>query len=58
LLDRVPVFPDRKVFQVHAHHLVYPESHGKWSKIVRFVSWLRREAAVQALALKKRSRDR
>ena len=48
--DLVPVFPDRKGIQVHAHHLVYPESHGKWNKVVRFVTWLRREAAVQAPA--------
>jgi LysR family transcriptional regulator, glycine cleavage system transcriptional activator len=56
--DLVPVFPDRKGIQVHAHHLVYPESHGKWSKIVRFVTWLRREAAVQATAPKTSSRGR
>jgi LysR family transcriptional regulator, glycine cleavage system transcriptional activator len=43
--ELVPVFPDRKGIQVHAHHLVYPEAHGKWSKVVRFVEWLRREAA-------------
>jgi len=56
--DLVPVFPDRKGIQVHAHHLVYPESHDKWSKVVRFVTWLRREAAVQAPAPKTRSRRR
>ena len=43
--DLVPVFPDRKGIQVHAHHLVYPEAHGRWSKVERFVQWLRREAA-------------
>jgi LysR family glycine cleavage system transcriptional activator len=42
--DLVPVFPDRKGIQVHAHHLVYPEAHGKWNKVVRFATWLRREA--------------
>lgn len=43
--DLVPVFPDRKGIQVHAHHLVYPEAHGKWNKVVRFVKWLRGEAS-------------
>jgi LysR family glycine cleavage system transcriptional activator len=43
--DLVPVFADRKGIMVHAHHLVYPEAHGKWSKVERFVSWLRREAS-------------
>ena len=43
--DLVPVFPDRKGIPVHAHHLVYPEAHGKWDKVVRFVKWLRREAS-------------
>jgi LysR family transcriptional regulator, glycine cleavage system transcriptional activator len=56
--DLVPVFPDRKGILVHAHHLVYPEAHGKWNKVVRFVTWLRREAAVQAPAPKTRSRGR
>ena len=41
----VPVFADRKGIRVHAHHLVYPEAHGKWGKVERFVRWLRREAA-------------
>ncbi len=45
--ELVPVFADRKAIQVHAHHLVYPESHGKWNKVVRFVTWLRKEASVQ-----------
>jgi hypothetical protein len=45
VLDVVPVFPDRKGIPVHAHPLVCPESHGKWNKVVRFVTWLRREAA-------------
>ena len=44
--ELVPVFADRKGIQVHAHHLVYPESHGKWNKVVRFVTWLRKEAAL------------
>jgi len=56
--DLVPVFPDRKGIQVHAHHLVYPESHGKWNKVVRFVTWLRREAAVQAPAQIAKARGR
>ena len=43
--DLVPVFSDRKGIQVHAHHLVYPEAHGKWDKVVRFVKWLRSEAS-------------
>ena len=41
----VPVFADRKGMQVHAHHLVYPEAHGQWTRVVRFVNWLRREAS-------------
>jgi LysR family transcriptional regulator, glycine cleavage system transcriptional activator len=56
--DLVPVFPDRKGIQVHAHHLVYPESHDKWNKVVRFVTWLRREAAVQAPAQIAKARGR
>jgi LysR family transcriptional regulator, glycine cleavage system transcriptional activator len=56
--DLVPVFPDRKGIQVHAHHLVYPESHGKWNKVVRFVTWLRREASVQAPAQIAKARGR
>lgn len=43
----VPVFADGKGIAVHAHHLVYPEAHGKWSKVERFVAWLRREASAQ-----------
>lgn len=43
--DLVPVFPDRKGVQVHAHHLVYPAAHGKWKKVAQFITWLRREAA-------------
>jgi LysR family glycine cleavage system transcriptional activator len=41
----VPVFPDRRGVQVHAHHLVYPKAYGKWNKVERFVTWLRREAS-------------
>jgi LysR family glycine cleavage system transcriptional activator len=41
----VPVFPDRKGIRIHAHHIVFPEPHGKWSKVARFVTWLRREVA-------------
>jgi DNA-binding transcriptional LysR family regulator len=44
----VPVFPDRKAVRVHGHHIVYPEPHGKWSKVERFMAWLRREAARSA----------
>ena len=56
--ELVPVFPDRKAIQVHAHHLVYPESHAKWSKVVRFVTWLRREAAAPAPARTRKSGSR
>jgi LysR family transcriptional regulator, glycine cleavage system transcriptional activator len=45
--DLVPVFPDRRGMQVHAHHLVYPPPHGKWNKVARFVEWLRETSAVQ-----------
>lgn len=41
----VPVFADRKGIRVHAHHVVFPEPHGKWGKVERFLNWLRREAA-------------
>lgn len=40
----VPVFPYRKRIQIHAHHLVYPPAHAEWSKVGRFVGWIRREA--------------
>ncbi|MFO1414500.1 MAG: LysR substrate-binding domain-containing protein [Burkholderiales bacterium] len=40
----VPVFSDRKAISVHAHHLVFPKAHGKWSKVERFVQWIREEA--------------
>ncbi|HQR21869.1 MAG TPA: LysR substrate-binding domain-containing protein [Burkholderiaceae bacterium] len=40
-----PVFADRKAVRVHAHHVVYPEPHGKWNKVERFMTWLRREAS-------------
>ncbi len=56
--DLVPVFPDRKGILVHAHHLVYPESHGQWSKVVRFVTWLRSEATRASPPLRTRSRAR
>ena len=42
----VPVFPDRKAVTVHAHHFVYPPSHGEWTKVERFVSWVKRQAAL------------
>lgn len=54
--DLVPVFPDRKGIRVHAHHLVYPESHGKWSKVVRFVTWMRREAVLPGPVAKGKGR--
>ncbi len=41
----VPAFHDRKGITVHAHHLVYPKAHGKWTKVERFVTWIRREAS-------------
>jgi LysR family transcriptional regulator, glycine cleavage system transcriptional activator len=40
----VPVFSDRKGMRAHGHHVVFPEAHGKWSKVERFLIWLRREA--------------
>ncbi|HET7400140.1 MAG TPA: LysR substrate-binding domain-containing protein [Usitatibacter sp.] len=43
--ELVPVFADRKGIEVHAHHVVYPEAHGKWGKVERFVAWIRHEAA-------------
>jgi len=42
----VPVFADRKAISVHAHHLVFPKAHGKWSKVERFVKWIREQAGV------------
>ncbi|WP_050463196.1 LysR substrate-binding domain-containing protein [Herbaspirillum autotrophicum] len=36
----MPAFPDRKGIRVHAHHLVYPATHGKWPKVKRFNDWL------------------
>lgn len=40
----VPVFADRKGMRAHAHHVVFPQAHAKWSKVARFVTWLREEA--------------
>ena len=54
----VPVFPDRKGIRVHAHHLVFPELHGKWRKVERFVRWLRAEAVRPAPLEKGKSRSR
>jgi len=45
--DLVPVFADRKAIEVHAHHIVYPATHGKWRKVERFVAWVRQEAKKQ-----------
>jgi LysR family glycine cleavage system transcriptional activator len=42
--DLVPVFADRKAIVVHAHHIVYPATHGKWRKVERFIAWMREEA--------------
>jgi LysR family glycine cleavage system transcriptional activator len=39
----VPVFPDRRGIRAHGHHLVFPETHAKWTKVQRFVEWLKRE---------------
>jgi len=41
----VPVFAEAKNIRVHQHHLVYPLQHAKLSKVVKFASWLREEAA-------------
>jgi LysR family glycine cleavage system transcriptional activator len=41
----VPVFTDAKNIRVHQHHLVYPPQHAKLSKVAKFASWLREEAA-------------
>ena len=54
----VPVFPDRKGIRVHAHHLVFPETHAKWGKVERFVRWLREEGSRPARPEKVRSRSR
>lgn len=45
--DLVPVFADRKGMPVHAHHPVYPRSHGQWSRVARFTQWLRVEIAAE-----------
>ena len=39
----VPLFPYRKRIQIHAHHLVYPQTHAERTKVARFVSWIRKE---------------
>jgi LysR family glycine cleavage system transcriptional activator len=54
----VPVFPDRKAIRAHAHHLVFPEPHGKWGKVERFVRWVRDEGSRPAPLEKGRSRSR
>jgi len=36
----VPLFPDHKSIRAHAHHLVYPATHGQWSKVRRFTEWM------------------
>lgn len=40
----VPVFDDGKGIEVHAHHLVYPQHHGKWTRVAKFTEWLHNEA--------------
>lgn len=45
--DLVPVFDDRKGVPIHAHHLVYPRSHGQWSRVAKFTQWLREEIAAE-----------
>lgn len=42
--DLIPVFPDLKGIEVQAHHLVFPHQHGQWSRVARFVDWVRTEA--------------
>ena len=42
--DLIPVFSDLKGIEVQAHHLVFPQQHGKWSRVARFVDWVRAEA--------------
>ncbi|HTN49165.1 MAG TPA: LysR substrate-binding domain-containing protein [Burkholderiaceae bacterium] len=54
----VPVFADRKGMRVHAHHIVFPETHGKWGKVQRFVSWLRQQAARGPAAERPKPRHR
>ena len=54
----VPVFADRKGIRVHAHHLVFPETHAKWGKVERFVRWLRAEGSRPAQQEKGKSRSR
>ena len=39
--------PARKGMPVHAHHPVYPRSHGQWSRVARFTQWLRVEIAAE-----------
>lgn len=43
--ELVPVFDDRKGITVHAHHLVYPRSHGHWGRVAKFTQWLRDEVS-------------
>lgn len=54
----VPAFTDRKGIQVHAHHLVYPEAHGRWGKVERFVAWIRKQASRATPAPQGKSRSR
>ena len=43
--ELIAVFRDRKGIEVHAHHLVYPKTHGQRKKVGRFVAWIRDEAS-------------
>ena len=42
--DLIPVFHDLRGIEVQAHHLVFPRQHGQWSRVARFVDWVRGEA--------------
>ena len=42
--DLIPVFPDLRGIEVQAHHLVFPHQPGQWSRVARFVDWVRGEA--------------
>jgi len=44
--------------RIHAHHIVFPEPHGKWSKVARFVTWLRREVARTTSTARAKRRER
>jgi LysR family glycine cleavage system transcriptional activator len=54
----VPVFADRKGIRAHGHYVVFPELHGKWGKVDRFVKWLRREASRTPQVERSKSRSK